>query len=85
MVLCAFLGITQKDLDTPAPYARVLAFNDKGRQILKLARQTGRFPNIGEKQEDAYQLLENRCDSLYGLFADQIPEMPGNQRRITKI
>ena len=82
MVLCAFLGITQKDLNSPAPYARVLALNDKGREILKLARKTGHFPNIGENQDDPYQLLENRCDDLYGLFAEGLLEAPGNQRRI---
>ena len=84
MVLCAFLGITQADLDAPIPYVRVLALNDKGRQILKLARKTGHFPNIGEAQDNPYQLLENRCDALYGLFADQMPEAPGNQHRIVK-
>lgn len=74
MVLCAFLGITQKDLETPAPYARVLALNSKGREILKLARKTGHFPNIGEIQESPYQILENRCGNLYGLFSTSIPE-----------
>lgn len=77
MVLCAFLGITREILDTPAPYVRVLALNDRGREILKKARETGHFPNIGEKQEDAYQLLESRCGDLYGLFAEGTPEAPG--------
>ena len=77
MVLCAFLGITQKDLDTPAPYVRVLALNTKGREILKLARKTGHFPNIGESQNSPYQVLENRCGNLYGLFSANTPE-PAN-------
>ena len=42
MVMCAFLGITQKDMDSPAPYARVLALNDRGREILKAARKCRR-------------------------------------------
>jgi hypothetical protein len=70
MILCAFLGITEEMLRTPAPYARVLALNDKGREVLKQARNTGNFPNIGEKLEHPYQLLEDRCDQLYGLFAE---------------
>ena len=82
MVMCAFLGITQQDLDAPIPYVRVLALNEKGREILKLARKTGCFPNIGQKQEHPYQALENRCDDLYGLFAQGQPEAPGNRRRI---
>ncbi len=77
MVLCAFLGITQKDLDSPVPYVRVLALNEKGREILKLARESGQFLNIGQKQDHPYQLLENRCGDLYGLFAAGTPEAPG--------
>lgn len=81
MVMCAFLGITQQDLDTPAPYVRVLALNDKGRQILKQARKTGLFPNIGQTQKDPYQQLEDRCSDLYGLFATESPEAPGAENR----
>ena len=69
MILCAFLGITEKMLQAPAPYVRVLAFNDKGREILKKARQVTELPNIGETMEHPYQVLEDRCGSLYGLFA----------------
>ena len=75
MVMCAFLGLTETDLSFPAPYTRVLAFNDKGREILRQARQTGSFPNIGEKQDDPYQIIENRVTSLYGLFS-ATPESP---------
>ena len=76
MVMCAFLGITEEMLRSPAPYTRVLAFNDRGREILKKARLTGAFPNIGEPQDHPYQQLENRCSDLYGLFANT-PEIPG--------
>ena len=76
MILCAYLGITEKMLCVPAPYVRVLAFNDKGRQILKKDRQTGEFINIGQQADHPYQALENRCSDLYGLFASA-PEAPG--------
>ena len=76
MVMCAFLGISKEILEAPVPYVRVLAFNDKGREILKKARQSGAFPNVGERQNHPYQLLEDRCGNLYGLFAQQ-PENPG--------
>ena len=69
MVLCAFLGITETDISTPAPYARVLAFNDRGRSLLKAARSTGCFPNAGEDTQHPYQALECRCGRLYSLFA----------------
>jgi hypothetical protein len=77
------LGLTEAQIQTPAPYARVLGFNDRGREILKQARQFGSYPNIGQKLEHPYEALENRADDLYGLFADT-PEAPGRaaQRRV---
>ncbi len=76
MVMCAFLGLTKEDLGTPAPYARVLALNDRGRELLNTARKTGHFPNIGETVDHPYQQLESRCGSLYGLFAEGAPDIP---------
>ena len=76
MLLYAFLGITEDMLHAPAPYVRVLALNDKGREILKLARETGSFVNAGESREGAYAEIETRCGSLYGLFAKDRPEAP---------
>lgn len=78
MVMCAFLGITKETLNAPLPYVRILAFNDKGREILKTARKTGEFRNIGEMIDSSYQQLENRCGDLYGLFANS-PEAPGRE------
>ena len=75
MVMCAFLGLTAADLSAPAPYVRALAFNDRGREILKKARARGHFPNIGERIDHPYQSIETRCGRLYGLFA-QAPESP---------
>ena len=69
MVMCAFLGITGEMLHVPAPYINVLAFNDKGREALKLARQTGNFINIGENIKDPYADFIKRCDDLYELFS----------------
>lgn len=82
MVMCAFLGLTQKDLAAPAPYVRVLALNDRGRQILKDARETGNFPNIGEKLDHPYQKIETRCGSLYGLFALQEPDSADAEQQL---
>ena len=69
MVMCAFLGITGEMLSVPVPYINVLAFNDKGREALKLARQTGNFINIGENIKDPYADFIKRCDDLYELFS----------------
>ena len=76
MVMCAFLGLTARDLAAPAPYVRVLALNDRGRDILKQARLTGLFPNIGERIDDPFQTVETRCGRLYGLFAVDSPDSP---------
>ncbi len=80
MVLCAFLGLTAEDLAQKAPYTRVLALNDRGREILKKARQTGDFFNTGEAVDSPYWLMEQRCGSLYGLFAQAAPEPPGREK-----
>ncbi len=77
MIMCAALGITAEMLRSPAPYTRVLAFNDTGRSVLKKARETGAFPNIGERIDHPYQLLERRADDLYGLFAADTMDPPG--------
>lgn len=46
MVWCAFLGITGAESAAPPPYLRVLAFSDKGRQVLAQARKSAALPLI---------------------------------------
>ena len=82
MILCAFLGLTAADLTQPAPYVRILAFNDTGREILKTARKSGDFVNIGEKIDHPFQALEDRTDALYGLFSTTAPEAPQPKYRV---
>lgn len=76
MVMCAFLGITAEDIASPPPYARVLAFNDTGRLLLKSARQSGLFPNAGEQVDSPYQALEHRVGMLYSQFSADKQEPP---------
>lgn len=87
MILCAYLGIVEEVLLSPAPYVRVLAFNDRGREILKTARKKFDFVNAGEAREGEYANLEQRCGTLYGLFAKNTPETPNaeSQRRVRYI
>jgi hypothetical protein len=77
MVMCAFLGLTEKDLSSPAPYTRVLALNDRGRTLLKTARETGTFLNAGQSVPTDYGIRERRIGDLYGLFCISGPEAPG--------
>ena len=80
MVMCALLGITERDICSPAPYTRVLAFGQRGKTVLKLAREQGLFPHIGESVDDPYWNLEQRCDDIYDLFR-QTPTSAGQAQR----
>ena len=84
MVMCAFLGITAEDLQMEIPYTRVLAFTNRGRKLLKQAKQTGLYLNAGEAWDHPYWQLEKRCGDLYGLFCVDGIEAPGREdnRRI---
>ena len=75
MILCAFLGITEQQRCEPAPYARVLGFNNTGRAILSSVKDSGFFVNIGERTGHVFEQLEYRTGSLYGLFSSA-PENP---------
>lgn len=81
MIMCAYLGITAETLASPAPYVRVLAFNETGRAVLRAAKKSGVFRNAGENLRHPYQQLERRWGDLYGLFALDEPEKPGAEQR----
>ena len=81
MILCAFLGITQEIMDTPVPYARILAFNDRGREILAGVKGDDFFCNAGQSVDHPCQVLERRCEDLYGLFRQDIPDAPGGAQK----
>ncbi len=81
MVLCAFLGITKEDMTQMPPYTRVLAFNDRGRSILKEAKKHCAFLNAGEAADHPYWDLERRCGDLYGLFCVDAVEPPGSEEK----
>ena len=76
MVMCAFLGISQELLSSPAPYVRALAFNDTGRKILRQKKNQFPIVNAGEHVEHPYWVLERRASDLYGLFSVDAPEPP---------
>jgi len=81
MVMCAFLGLTEADLAAPVPYTRVLALNDRGRTVLKAAREIGTFLNAGEHHDSGYCRREYQIGDLYGLFALDAPEAPGTESK----
>ena len=80
LLLCAYLGIDAQTLLREAPYVRVLAFDEKGRTLLREIRRNGALPivNAGERGPDAeYFALECRCAALYGLFSENPAETNG--------
>ncbi len=73
MVMCAFLGI-KKEMPKPE-YVRALAFDERGRRILRKIRDVGDIAivNAGQTPPDAaYFELERRASDLYGLFAESL-------------
>ena len=79
MAMCAFLGLTRQDLETPAPYTRVLAFNDRGRSILSGSRKEVRFLNAGQRTKEPFEAIEQRVQDLYGLCCTDAIEAPGRE------
>ena len=80
MLMCAYLGIIAETLVQPAPYVRTLAFNDRGRSVLRSMKQHLHCINAGESVDHPYFALECRCADLYALFADTI-EAPGSEEK----
>ena len=87
MVMCAFLGISSEMMASPAPYVRVLAFNDAGRKILRQKKEDFPVLNAGESIDHPYWELERRAGDLYGLFATHRPDPPGAEenRRVVYV
>lgn len=64
IMLCTFLGVTKNDLYSEIPYIKVLAFNEKGREILKIMKETSSVPVI-LKHADVYNLKNSFCEKYY--------------------
>ena len=86
MVMCAFLGLTGEDLCSPVPYARILGFTARGREVLHLAKKSTALYNVGQRVDSPQWAIEQRCNNLYGLFADTIePAGREPKRRIIRL
>ena len=80
MLMCAYLGITAEMLAAPVPYVRTLALNDRGRSVLKSAKQHLHCINAGQIPDSPYWELEKRCADLYTLFS-AASEAPGAEEK----
>ncbi len=73
-LLWLFLGLSQGDMTREIPYVRVLGFNETGRKVLKMAKETGEVPLVSgaiprSPAAEEYFALEQRAGDLYTLFA----------------
>ena len=87
LLLCAFLKISQEDLQLPVCHVRALAFDDTGKALLRRMRAEGQLPvvNAGEKPPvSALFDLEVRAGRLYPLFcrSGTVPDGNASGRRI---
>lgn len=80
IVLHAFMGFTAEDYNENPPYIHVLAMNDKGKEILKEAKEKAKKP-IVTKASDFDELddygrhvfaLEDMCTDVYSLASPVI-------------
>lgn len=78
--LYAFLGITKEDVSVDVPYLRVIGLNDKGREILKIAKDTASLP-IVMKYSDVKSLdtiarkvfdIESKATDIFALSGEEI-------------
>lgn len=89
LVMCAYLGITEDMLKEEIAYSRILAFSERGRKLLRKAKEVGTLPllTLGEKPESAALWeRERRIGDLYALFAQEdcntVPAAEENARYI---
>lgn len=80
IVLHAFMGLTKDDYKGNPPYIHVLAMNDKGKEILKEAKEKAKLP-IVTKASDFDELdeygkhvfsLEDMCTDVFSLSSPAI-------------
>ena len=65
MLLAAYLGVTAEDIPPRMPYLRVLAFNERGRALLKQMKQTARVPVLTKSAD--VRLLDRDAQALFAL------------------
>lgn len=80
IILALLIGITKEDMRRLPPYGRILAFNERGREILARAKGATRIPfassiaklsQLGETAE-RFAELEIRASDIYGLALETV-------------
>ena len=78
--LCAFLDIEKDDVLSSVPYIRVIGFNEKGREILKKAKDTAslpivmRYSDVKNLDKDGQRIfdVESKATDIFALCAENI-------------
>ena len=68
MCMCAALGIHAGDAEDIPPYARVLAANSRGREVLRIAQEKSRIPILTKPA--AVRELDDACKKIFVLNSD---------------
>ncbi len=67
IVFSCFLGFTAEDLRIPAPYIRVIGFNERGAEIIRETKKTATLPiitkaaDIASLGDDARKIFSSEC------------------------
>lgn len=92
ILLCALLGITEKDIGKPPIYIRVLGLNRRGRDILKLAQKNACIPLYTRRSDTAkldlnIQYRIEREDYYNDIYALAFPSIQpsGNNARTSAV
>lgn len=79
-MMCAMAGIRREALRVEPPYARVLAFNDRGCELMGMAQKKSRIPIHSSLAKlrgmgpvcQAFVAMEERASNVYGLAQREI-------------
>ena len=80
IMLALLIGITKEDMEQLPPYGRILAFNERGREILARAKDKAKIPfassiaKLSQLNDTAERIaeLEIRASDIYGLALETI-------------
>ena len=80
IMLSLLIGITKDDMKNLPPYGRILAFNERGREILARAKDSAKIPfasSIAKLsqlgiQAERFAELEIRASDIYGLSLETV-------------
>ena len=93
IMLSLLIGITKADMQQLPPYGRILAFNERGKEILSRAKNTARLPfaasiaKLSQLNDTAKRFaeLEIRASDVYGLALETVSSAQKDYRARIKI